>query len=111
MRKAVIVVGKHYAGKSKTIRKYVTEKLDIGEDGHKFAYKDQDGYILSQTFEEADRNIETAVAKYSKYDLLILAARPAGENPSCLTELTEALQAAGYHVSMVNVIKASNESY
>jgi hypothetical protein len=111
MKKAVIVVGKHYVGKSKTINKYVKPKLKIGVKDHVFTYKGRSGFILSQTFEEADRDIELIVRKYSDYDLLILAARAPGEDPSCLTELIEALQNAQYLVSTVDIIKAPNEDY
>lgn len=111
MRTAVVVVGKHYAGKSKTIRKYATNKLGIGEHVHKFNFKGQKGYILSQTFEEADRDIEKTIADLSAYDLLIVAARPAGENPSFETDITAALQGAGYTVRKVTILRTSNESY
>jgi hypothetical protein len=111
MRKAVIAVGKHYVGKSKTINKYVKPKLGVGAKGHIFTYKGQSGFILSQTFEEAEREIEATVHKYSGYDLLILAARAPGENPSCLNELIETLEQADYQVSTVDIVKAPNEDY
>lgn len=112
MKKAVIVVGSHYAGKSKTINKYLKPKLGIERDDHKFTRNGQDGYVLSQTFEEADRDVQKIVNKYSHYDLLVVAARPANESPSYLMELTAELQNAGYQVSTVDIVKTSNnEAY
>jgi hypothetical protein len=108
MKKAVVVVGKHYAGKSRTIRQYLKPKLGMERDTRKFIRNGQDGYVLSQSFEEAKRDIQKIVNKYSHFDLLVLAARPANESPSCLMELIAELQNASYQVSTVNVVKTSN---
>lgn len=111
MKKAVIVVGSHYAGKSKTIRKYLKPKLGITEYEHKFIRNGKAGFILSQSLEEADRDVEYVVKKYMVYDLLVLSARPAHERPSCLNKLTRKLQTAGYRVSEVLVDHTDDEDY
>ena len=46
-KKAIIVVGEHRSGKSKTINKYLKPKLNMRQTQHKFALGNCDGYILS----------------------------------------------------------------
>lgn len=53
MRKAVVVVGRHHAGKSKTINKHLKHRLGIGKHVHKFWLNGQKGFVLSQSREEA----------------------------------------------------------
>lgn len=111
MKKAVVVVGSHYVGKSRTIREHVKPQLGIGIDDHIFNRNGQRGFVLSQTFEEANRDIATTVSRYSHYELLILAARPAHEDPSCLTELKAELENAEYEVSTVEVFANLEDNY
>ena len=111
MKKAVIVVGKHYVGKSKTINNHLKPKLKIGKRNHKFSRNGQEGFILSQSFEEAGRDVDFVVSKYSRYDLLVLSARPANETPSCLVEAESKLKNAGYQVYLVDVGKRSDNGY
>lgn len=111
MKKAVITVGSHYVGKSKTINKHLKPKLGIGEREHKFTRKNQNGYILSQSFEEADRSVDDVINNYSGYDLLVLSARPANENPSSLEEAKKKLSGAGYRVSEVFINHDVNDTY
>ena len=105
MKKAVIVVGKHFAGKSKTIREYLKPKLGIGKHVRIFARYGQSGHILSQTLEEPKRKRsgQEIVTKYSKYDLLVFSARPATESGSQVNELSKALKDNGYQVNTVDV--------
>ncbi|TOQ86470.1 hypothetical protein CGG86_23225, partial [Vibrio parahaemolyticus] len=95
MKNAVIVVGSHYVGKSKTINQHVKPKLGLSQKAHKFERNELQGYILSQSFEEADRDVDYVVEKYAQYDLLILACRPKNETPSDLVEVTKKLKKAG----------------
>lgn len=111
MKKAVIVVGSHYAGKSKTVRKYLKPKLSIREYKHKFTRNGKEGFVLSQSLEEADRDVDDLIRKYTDYDLLVLSARPANEMPTSLNELKIKLQAAGYRASEVFVSRTNDESY
>jgi hypothetical protein len=90
MKNAVIAVGSHYAGKSRTLKKFVKPKLGIGERVLYFRRNGLSGAILVQTFEEAKRDIEDSMVRYGHHDLLIFAARPEHETPSCLVELKTA---------------------
>ena len=108
MKKAVIVVGRHFAGKSKTLRGYVKPKLEIDVDKHQFTRNGQSGFVLVQTCEEAETDVKERVKKYSGYDLLVLAARPANESLSHLAELEVKLKNAGYRVRIVNIVKPQN---
>jgi hypothetical protein len=119
-RKAVIVVGSHHAGKSKTINKYLKPKLGIGRYEHKFSLDGHEGRIFSQSREEATRgfvksqsleetgqkNVASVVRQYSRYDLLVMAARPSDEPVSFLKQLTSRLKVAGYGVNIVKVAKS-----
>jgi hypothetical protein len=111
MKKAVIAVGSHYVGKSKTINEYLKSKLGITKRARIFILNNQDGYILSQSFEEADRAVDDVINNYSEYDLLVLAARPAHENPSSLEEAKKKLTKAGYRVSEVIINKNTGKRY
>ena len=92
MKKAVILVGKHYAGKSKTINNHLKPKLKIGKRKHKFSRNGKEGFILSQSFEEAGRDVDFVVSKYSHYELLVLSVRSADESNSCLDEAKSKLE-------------------
>jgi hypothetical protein len=105
MKIAVIVVGSHYSGKSRTLKKFVKPQLGIGEKELVFRRNGLSGVILVQTFEEADRDIQAAMIRYGHHDLLILAARPEHETPSCYLELKAALEKADYLVRTVHIIK------
>ena len=54
---AIIVVGEHYAGKSKTINKHLKSMLSLDEKQHKFGIGNCGGFILSQTLEERNASI------------------------------------------------------
>ncbi len=111
MKKAVIVVGSHYVGKSKTIREHLKPKLGIGKDDHIFHRNNQTGYILSQSLEEANRSIDNVIKAYGHYSLLVLAARPAEDTPSNLKEAISKLRSAGYRVSEVAIAKSDDDTY
>jgi alanine racemase len=119
-RKAVIVVGSHYAGKSKTINKYLKRHLGISRYEHRFRLRGQEGRVLSQSREEATWNgfaksqsleeaghkdITRIVRKYSCYNFLVMAARPSRERGSLLIRLRSRLRRAGYRVDIVKVKK------
>ena len=56
MRRAVIVVGSHYSGKSKTIR-YFKELVGITPRAQKFALRSELGKALSQSREEVAKHL------------------------------------------------------
>jgi disulfide oxidoreductase YuzD len=103
MSRAVIVVGKHFAGKSKTIREYLKPLLGIGINDHKFTLEEKHGYILSQSFEEADRDPDETIKKHSDCDLLVLAARPEEEPASKLPSMRRALSEESFRVNVVRI--------
>lgn len=112
MKQAVIVVGSHFAGKSKTINVYLKPKLGIGQKDHIFTLKGNDGFILSQSFEEADRDVDYVINKYcGHYHYLVLAARPEGESQSNLNEALAKLSSAGFNVHTVIVNGGNAENY
>lgn len=111
MKKIVITVGSHFVGKSKTINKYLKPKLGIGPRKHKFIRNNQNGFILSQSFEEADRDVDYVIKNYAVYELLVLAARPAHEKPSFLEEAKNRFSSAGYRVSKVVINQNTDETY
>lgn len=113
MKKAVIVVGSHWAGKSKTINKYLKAKLKIGKNTHIFLHNDQRGFILSQSFEESKKDFEKTKERYSLYDYsyLVFAARPENETPSCLVEIETALVNAGYKVRRIKMERDTKDIY
>jgi hypothetical protein len=107
-KKVVIFVGKHYVGKSKTIREYLTVLLKVEHDDHKFWLREKAGYILSQSFEEAKRDVVSTIKKYSDYDLLVLAARPESEPGSKLNELQKVLAKKSYSVRLIIIEKGDD---
>lgn len=111
MKKAIIVVGKHYAGKSKTLKEYLKPQLGIGINKHQFIRNGQSGFVLAQTCEEANRDVKETVTKYCGYDLLVLAARPINEPGSCLAELEAELKKAGYQVKTLDIVKPEKDQY
>ena len=107
---AIVVVGEHNAGKSKTINKYLKKMLNIGERVHKFTYEQCEGYILSQTREER-QDFENNISRYAKYDILILAARPESENNSLFKDTESKLKSMNYQISVVEIIKDQTEQF
>ena len=126
-KRAVIVVGSHFAGKSKTINKYVKRRLGVARRTHRFHLQKCSGFVLSQSREETAlrqgfvlsqsleerrrRTVKRTVRKYSSYDLLVMAARPMQERPSLLQQLKAELRHAGYRVHVVNVVKGQPERF
>jgi hypothetical protein len=104
MKKAVVVIGKHHAGKSLTIRGHLNPLLKISWDAHKFTLNGKSGWIKSQTLEESGLDV-AAIRKYFHYDLLVFAARPESESGSKLNLLRKALQEAEepFKVIVVNI--------
>lgn len=128
MKVCVIVVGTHYAGKSKTINKFLKPMLGMTPRQRKFTLDDmhglvmsqskeealgQKGLILSQSFEESgkDKNLTRIVREYSMYDLLVLAARPSDETPSCLNQLKAKLEDQDFRVKLVYIEKGQKPQY
>jgi hypothetical protein len=95
--KAAIVVGGPNTGKSTTIREF--KAMVKMQSFHIFSLIGEQGYILSTSFEEAGRDVDSAVGKLSGYYFLVLACQ--GRQ---LKEAKRALQAASFSVGEVHTV-------
>ena|SRR5579871_4019848 len=129
MKRAVIVVGSHRAGKSKTINKYLKPRLKIRSRAHKFTLDGASGKVLSQSREEAagksgfvrSQSLEESrrtsadvlrlVETNTRFDRLVLAARPSHERLSFLTLLKSVLRKNQYRVFLVRVAPNRRERF
>jgi hypothetical protein len=111
MKLAVIVVGTHFSGKSKTINKHLKPLLGIRPRAWLFGRKHKNGVVLSQSFEESGRSPDEVIARYSERDLFVLPARPKSEGASCLTQIESALSRHGFQYSHVQVAAGHKESF
>jgi hypothetical protein len=102
-KKAVIVVGSHYSGKSLTINKHLKPLLKIASHAHIFELNGEKGFALSQSSEESGKNVEKLIQKYSHYELFVLAARPEADERSNFKETRAALERASFEVNVVVV--------
>ena len=109
-KNAIIVVGEHYAGKSKTINKYLKSMLSLNENQHKFGIGDCEGFILSQTLEERNAFVKD-LEKYKTYDILVLPTRPENEPNSLFQEVKEKLKEFGFDVVIYKIKKGQEEGY
>lgn len=114
MKKAVLVVGAHWAGKSVTINHHLKPMLNR-EDGETMRSNDRIfvlnelwGYILSQSFEEALKEFLEHSERYFRYNLLVFAGRPETEPGSKIPFIREALENEGYEVTIVRVQKGDD---
>jgi hypothetical protein len=103
-KKAVIVVGPHYSGKSKTIKKYFKPLVGIVETKRIFTLGGRSGCALSQSIEEKrTTNFNEFICKYLKYQYLVLAARPKDDPRSQLNELVELLHQNQFEIMVVEI--------
>lgn len=87
MKIAVIVVGSHFSGKSRTINDFLKPMLGIARRARLFVRNDKHGCVLSQSFEESSVDPAERIGRYAHLDLLVLAARPERESASRLLEI------------------------
>ncbi len=120
MKKAVIVVGSHCVGKSKTINQYFKPLIGLSGKQRNFkngrvlsqSIEERDGHVLSQSLEEKGlKSVKDFISKYANFNYLICAARPDGENPSLYKKLKSELEGLGYQVQTVNIVKGQPESF
>ncbi len=107
---AIIVAGKHHAGKSKTINKYLKPMLSLNERQHKFRLGNCEGFILSQTLEERNTFVEN-LKRYKIYDILVLPTRPENEPNSLFHAVKDRLKEFGFDVVIYEIEKDQEESY
>ena len=103
MKKAIILVGAHHVGKSLTINEHLKPMLDMKPQAHLFTLDEKSGFVLSQSAEEAERDVAATVEKYSDHDFLVLAARPYSDPVSQLKLLRSMLQKASFVVNEVAI--------
>jgi hypothetical protein len=111
MKIAVVVVGSHFSGKSKTINQYLKPMLGIRLRARFFVRNERQGVVLSQSFEESGRDLNEVIARYSERDLFVLPARPEGEAASRLLQIESALSRHGFKHTRVAVSAEHEESY
>lgn len=126
MKKAVIVVGSHFAGKSKTIRKFFKPLVGISGNRRLFQIGQHEGAVLSQSLEERFGNghvlsqsleekglvdVHEVVTNYQRYQRLVFAARPSSEPRSLYGALKSALERRGFTVATVNVVKEQEDAF
>jgi hypothetical protein len=104
MKKAIILVGAHHVGKSLTINQHLKPMLKISQEAHIFKLDGKKGFVLSQSAEEAERDVEATVEKYADYDLLVLAARPYFDPVSQLKLLRSVLQKTSFITTEVAIL-------
>jgi hypothetical protein len=126
MKRAVIVVGSHHAGKSKTIKKFFKPLVGISGNRrlfqigqHKAAVLSQsleerfgNGHVLSQSLEEKGLvDVRGVVANYQHYERLVFAARPSSEARSLYGTLKSELESRGFSVATVSVVRNQPDSF
>jgi hypothetical protein len=102
-KKAVIVVGSHYSGKSLAINRHLKPLLNLSPQAHIFSPNGKKGFVLSQSSEESGQDVEKLVQEYSHYDLFVLAARPQTDERSNFKAVRAALERAAFEVNVVVV--------
>jgi hypothetical protein len=103
MKKAIIVVGKHFAGKSLTIGAHLTALLKIKRRARKFTLRGKRGFLRSQSFEESGLDVIATIKKYFGYDLLVFAARPETEEGTKFKLIHNTLLKASFDVKKVEI--------
>ncbi len=114
---AVIVVGSHLVGKSKTINEFFKPMVGLSRRQQIFprgrvmsqSLEERNGRVLSQSLEERDDNdVKEFVRKYANFQYFVCAARPDGENPSLYKKLKAELESKGFKVNTVKIYKQDN---
>ena len=119
MKKAVLVVGPHFSGKSKTICKYFKPLVGISGRQRIFTLHNKSGtalsqsteerklgYVLSQSTEERRLlDLQDFLDRYLGSHWLVLAARPCDEPGSNYDALATRLKKSGFSVHTV-IVKA-----
>lgn len=120
MKYAVIVVGSHGAGKSKTINKYFKPLIGLSGRQRNFSngrvlsqsLEEREGHVLSQSLEEKGLiSVKNFINKYADLNYLVCAARPDGENSSLYKTMKQELQCKGFQVATVRVEYDQPESF
>ena len=111
MKIAVIFVGSHYVGKSHTINGFLKPMLGIAPKARFFTLEGKEGCILSQSFEESERDAKERIEAYAHLDLLVLAARPDSESASKLTLVESILNKNGFRTHRIEVARGDDQHH
>ncbi|TGK89989.1 hypothetical protein EHQ23_02410 [Leptospira bourretii] len=126
MKKAVIIVGEHFAGKSKTINKFLKPILKLGPKQRSFTLENLDGIIYSQSLEEKfgiiysqsleEKSIDEPgylkiINKVKEYNFVIMAARPENEPNSLKKNLVSDLRSRKFKIKSIDLIADQSDSY
>ena len=116
MKKAVIVIGSHGAGKSRTINEHLKPLLGLtlfqrvfnhaAVTGQAFSQslEERNGQVLSQSLEEKGlESVKDFIRRYAHFKYLVCAARPENETPSLYRKLKLGLESTGFSVATVTV--------
>ena len=109
---AVIVVGSHFSGKSRTISKYLKHLLGMAKRQRIALWNGFNIYIKSQSLEESDSSIDNWILKWQEFEILVIACRPENEMKSYLQLIKNKLQIVGFTIYEVHISKTNyNEDY
>jgi hypothetical protein len=105
MKKAVIVIGRHGAGKSDIINEIIKPLLGIGCKSNLFTVENwNDGKIFSQSSEEkSNETAQGRVKKLLNSKYVITACRPAEELNSHFKDVKKLLKAKKYDVLEIRI--------
>lgn len=110
-KRAVLVVGSHFSGKSKTINKYLKPKLGISERARFFYIRDNRGLAKSQSVEESQTDLDDFLLTCLELHYVVLACRPKGEKPSYQSYVEKSLSRMKFDVTVVEVEAGQPEKY
>lgn len=108
---AIIFIGSHFSGKSRTINEFLKKKLNIKKDAWTFKISEKKGCIHSQSPEESGRDPEEIIKKYAHCHFIVLAARPDNEQPSKLNAIRRSLGNHGFEIHEIFITKGDEENY
>jgi hypothetical protein len=112
MKIAVLIIGSHYTGKTRTINDFLKPMLRIKRKRiSKFNLNGREGRIWSQSLEEAKRSIDLFIHICIQYELIVVPCRPANEKLSYLVKVEQRLRKQGFIVHRVQIVKSTNLYY
>jgi hypothetical protein len=111
MKKAVVVVGRHYVGKTRTINSHLKPLLGLTLRQSQFELNGKKGRVWSQSLEEANRSIEYFIRICIRYDLIVVPCRPVNDPDSLLGEVRTRLEENGFTVRQVHINESGDDAY
>jgi hypothetical protein len=96
MRGAIVVVGSHCVGKSRTLNNHLKPLLGMNPSDNGFCVNNVYGFLWSQTIEECEADPCIRIGDRRTYDLLVVPARPRWEDVTQLDNVIRVLNIYGY---------------